>query len=57
MVFIETLEKCLGKTLGRKVEFNKIFEPLKAGDVPAAYASNDLLYNAVGFTPKTTIEE
>ncbi len=57
MVFIETLEKCLSKSLGREVEFEKIFEPLKPGDVPATYASTDLLYNAVGFKPETSIEE
>lgn len=57
MVFIKTLEKALSNSLGRKVIFNKIFEPLKAGDVPATYASTNLLQEAVGFTPTTTIEE
>nr|WP_263324319.1 GDP-mannose 4,6-dehydratase [Neobacillus sp. Marseille-Q6967] len=57
MVFIETLEKCLGKELGREVLFEKIFEPIKAGDVHATYASMELLQNAVGFKPKTPIEE
>lgn len=57
MVFIETLEKALSKALGRKVVFDKIFEALKAGDVPATYASSDLLQEAVGFKPSTTIAE
>ncbi|MBM7661717.1 UDP-glucuronate 4-epimerase [Bacillus mesophilus] len=57
MVFIETLEKCLSNTLGQAVEFNKVFEPIKPGDVPATYASTDLLQEAVGFKPKTSIEE
>nr|WP_025336068.1 GDP-mannose 4,6-dehydratase [Paenibacillus sabinae] len=57
MDFIETLEKCLSKSTGRKVEFTKIFEPIKPGDVPATYASTDLLQEAVGFKPETAIEE
>lgn len=57
MVFIETLEKCLSNALGKEVEFNKIFEPIKPGDVPATYASTDLLQKAVGFKPETSIEE
>lgn len=57
MTFITTLEKCLGKALGKEVEFEKIFEPLKAGDVPATYASTDKLQEAVGFKPATSIEE
>lgn len=43
--------------LGREVVFEKIFEPLKAGDVPATYASMDKLQEAVGFKPSTSIEE
>ncbi|WP_308636701.1 GDP-mannose 4,6-dehydratase [Paenibacillus silvisoli] len=57
MVFIETLEKALSHATGREVVFNKIFEPLKPGDVPATYASTDLLQKAVGFKPETSIEE
>jgi UDP-glucuronate 4-epimerase len=57
MVFIETLEKALSKALGKEVQFEKIFEPIKPGDVPATYASTDQLQKAVGFKPKTTIEE
>ncbi|MGG0413127.1 GDP-mannose 4,6-dehydratase [Peribacillus simplex] len=57
MVFIETLEKCLSNALGREVLFEKIFEPIKPGDVPATYASTDLLHRAVGFKPETSIAE
>ena len=57
MVFIETLEKCLSRTLGRKVVFDKVFEMMKPGDVPATYASTGLLQEAIGFKPKTTIAE
>ena len=57
MTFIETLENCLSNSLGRKVEFEKIFEPMKPGDVPATYASTDRLYEAVGFKPNTSLEE
>ncbi|EYE87690.1 NAD-dependent epimerase [Fervidicella metallireducens AeB] len=57
MKFIWTLEKALSRTLGREVVFEKIFEPLKAGDVPKTYASTDRLFEAVGFKPSTSIEE
>lgn len=57
MTFIETLEKALSNSLGRNVEFEKIYEPIKPGDVPATFASTDLLEKAVGFKPKTSIEE
>lgn len=57
MTFIETLEKALTKALNREVIFEKIFEPLKAGDVPATYASTDKLQEAVDFKPATSIEE
>lgn len=57
MVFIGTLEKCLSKSLNREVVFDKVFEPIKPGDVPATYASTDLLQKAVGFKPQTSIEE
>ncbi|THG91639.1 hypothetical protein AJ85_03720 [Alkalihalobacillus alcalophilus ATCC 27647 = CGMCC 1.3604] len=57
MTFIHTLEKTLSKALGREVQFEKVFEPIKPGDVPATYASTDLLQEAVGFKPKTSIEE
>jgi len=57
MNFIETLEKALGNALGREVEFEKVFEPIKPGDVPATYASTEQLQKAVGFKPETSIEE
>lgn len=57
MFFIETLEKCLSNSLGRTIEFKKKFEPIKPGDVPATYASTGKLEKAVGFKPKTSIEE
>lgn len=56
MVFIETLEKALSKSLGKEVAFKKIYEPIKPGDVPATYASTDLLQKAVGFKPETSID-
>ncbi|CAI6084273.1 NAD-dependent epimerase/dehydratase family protein [Cohnella sp. JJ-181] len=56
MTFIETIENALGAAVGRTVRFEKIFEPLKPGDVPATYASTDRLQQAVGFKPKTPIE-
>ncbi|HZJ77128.1 MAG TPA: NAD-dependent epimerase/dehydratase family protein, partial [Oscillospiraceae bacterium] len=57
MSFIDALENALSGALGRRVEFEKIFEPIEPGDVPATYASIDLLYQEVGFMPKTSIEE
>lgn len=57
MKFIGALEKALSNALGRKVEFEKIFEPIKPGDVPATYASTDKLQEAVGFKPETSIED
>lgn len=57
MKFIGALEGALSNALDRNVEFEKIYEPIKAGDVPATYASTDLLQEAVGFKPQTSIEE
>lgn len=57
MTFIGVLEKALSRALGREVEFEKIYEPIKPGDVPATYASTDKLKEAVGFKPETSIEE
>jgi UDP-glucuronate 4-epimerase len=57
MIFIETLEKALSNALGREVQFEKIFEPIKPGDVPATYASTDLLQKEVGFKPETSIKD
>ena len=57
MTFITSLEIALGNALGRSVEFNKEYEPIKPGDVPATYASTDALQKAVGFKPKMTIQD
>lgn len=57
MAFIGALEKALSNALDREVEFNKVYEPIKPGDVPATYASTKLLHDAVGFRPETPIEE
>lgn len=57
MIFINSLEQALSNSLGRKVEFEKIYEPIKAGDVPATYASTDKLQGAIGFKPETSIQD
>lgn len=57
MNFIQTLENALSNALDRDVEFEKIYEPMKPGDVPATYASTELLNKAIGFKPETPIEE
>ena len=57
MTFIWALEKALSNALGKEVEFEKVFEPIKLGDVPATYASTDRLQEVVGFKPETSIEE
>ena len=51
------LEKALSNALGRNVEFEKIYEPIKPGDIPTTYASTDALYKTVGFKPNTPLEE
>jgi UDP-glucuronate 4-epimerase len=50
MVYIETLEKCLGKVA------EKNFLPLQPGDVPAAEADTSALQKATGFAPYTPVE-
>lgn len=57
MDFISTLEKCLGDALGKGVIFEKVFKPIKPGDVPATYASIELLKKSISFQPKTSIYE
>ncbi|WP_102335502.1 GDP-mannose 4,6-dehydratase [Salimicrobium jeotgali] len=57
MDFIWTLEKVLSKSLGKKKSFQKQYEPIKPGDVPATYASTDRLFEAIGYRPNTSIEE
>ncbi|PAV31079.1 NAD-dependent epimerase [Virgibacillus profundi] len=57
MKFITALEQALGNAMGKEIEFNKEFEPIKPGDVPATYASTKQLQDAVGFKPETSIED
>lgn len=57
MTFISTLELCLGKSLGRKVEFNKVFEPIKQGDVRATYADTTKIEEIIDFKPRTPIQK
>ncbi|CAM2936005.1 GDP-mannose 4,6-dehydratase [Salinicoccus roseus] len=57
MKFITALEDALSNKLGKEVQFEKHFEPMQPGDVPATYASTAKLYKAVGFKPTTPIEE
>lgn len=57
MTFVKTLEKCLSNTIGREIDFDKKFEPMKQGDVPSTYASIDLLMNEICFKPETSIED
>ena len=56
MKVIETLENCLSRATGRQIVFEKIFEPIKPGDVPATYADTELLQKVVGFKPQIPIE-
>lgn len=51
LYFIETLEKCLGKTAVKNLL------PLQPGDVPATFADVDSLMADTGFKPATSIEE
>lgn len=51
LYFIETLEKCLGKTAVKNLL------PLQPGDVPATFADVDSLMADTGFKPGTSIEE
>lgn len=51
MRYIETLERCLGKTA------EKNFMPMQAGDVPETFADVKALISSVGFQPATTIED
>ena len=57
MVFINSLEQALSNSLGREIEFEKIYEPIKPGDVPATYASTEKLQKAIGFKPETSIQD
>ena len=57
MVFIRTLEECLSTSVNRNIEFKKIFEPIKPGDVHKTYASIDRLSSLIDFRPNTSIKE
>ena len=57
MVFIRTLEKCLSTSVNRNIEFKKIFEPIKPGDVHKTYASIDRLNSLIDLKPHTSIKE
>ena len=45
----------MSNSLGREVEFEKIYEPIKPGDVPATYADTEKLQAAIGYKPDTSI--
>ena len=55
MDFITSLETAMSNSLGRVVEFEKIYEPIKPGDVPATYANTEKLQAAIGYKPDTSI--
>lgn len=57
MVFINTLEDCLSRSLHTRIDFKKEFEPIKPGDVHKTYASTIELEKLVAFKPKTTIKD
>lgn len=57
MTFITSLEQALSNSLNREVEFEKIYEPIKPGDVHATYADTDRLHDAIGFKPETSIQD
>ncbi len=41
----------------KRYSSKRYLEPIKPGDVPATYASTEMLEQAVGFKPKTSIED
>jgi len=57
MDFIRILEKCLSVGLNQKIEFKKIYESKKPGDVHKTFASMEKISNYIGFCPKTSLEE
>lgn len=57
MEFITILEEAFSQSLGRSIKFNKKYEPMKLGDVPATYASTDRLQELTGFKPITSIKD
>jgi UDP-glucuronate 4-epimerase len=48
--FIEAIETALGKTA------RKNMMPIQAGDVPATWASSELLSNLTGYVPATNFK-
>lgn len=54
--FIEKLESALSAALEKRVEFDKIFEPQKPGDVPATFASTAALEKLCGYHPHTQLD-
>lgn len=54
--FVHMLVRCMSRSLGRTVVFDKHFERMKPGDVPATYASMVRLKELVGFRPRTSLE-
>lgn len=57
MEFITSLEKALSNSLGKEIEFEKIYEPIKPGDVPATYANTEKLQESIGYKPNTSIQD
>jgi UDP-glucuronate 4-epimerase len=51
MVFVETIERCLGKTAAKNIL------PMQPGDVPATHADFRLVEALVGYRPSTGVEE
>jgi len=51
MRYIEVLERCIGKTVEKKLL------PMQPGDVPATWADVQALADDVGYRPSTPIEE
>lgn len=49
--FITAIERCCGR------EADKRMLPMQPGDVPATWASNDLLRELTGYTPQTGVDE
>lgn len=56
MDFVAALEKALSTSLNREIEFQKVFEPLKTGDVSQTFASSKALFEKIGFQPNTPLE-
>lgn len=51
MDYVEALERALGR------EAQKVFLPMQDGDVPATFASAELLVRLIGYKPSTPISE